>query len=772
MSLARTDEQRLLAENLRRFLAEENQFEHHRQRLNAIPPQRLALWPGLVDMGVIGAAFDEGSGGFAGDARSIAVVMFELGRALAIEPFLGSAIVAGRVLLHLTDAAEREQQVAAMIGGERISVLAHDAGFDPFAKPLLKAVRSGAGYSLKGRVRGVRHADVADDFLVSAQIDDGDVAIFRVARSAIDSASHRLMDGAGAADLAFDGFVCSDDARLKLSEPAMAVISDALEWGLFGLTAEAAGLIEAANEATFRYLGERKQFGVMIGSFQALQHRAADMYMAAQEVTAIVNLAIDALADGVSPRRSVLLSAAKVLADTAGRRVGHDAIQMHGGMGVSDELNVSHFGRRLATIRAEFGSADLHRQRFGCDQDLSDILALQDSDEARAWRDEVREFTRKHLPEAIGRKGALGLEINKEDYVGWQKVLYQHDWFAGAWPQEHGGQGWDLRKQLIFAQESTLNNAPMIRPYGVSMVGPVIYSYGSDAQKRDHLPGILSNDVWWCQGYSEPGAGSDLAAIKTTAELDGDHYVVNGAKMWTTEAHWADWMHCLVRTDKSGKPQSGITFLLIDMKTPGIEIKPIVTIDGLHHTNALFLDNVRVPVGNRVGAEGQGWGIAKFLLGNERISIADTGPKLRLLRHVKALHARAMASADVPDALKTLMSTRLADLSIQLMTLCALERQYIEAWADGAKFGAEASILKVRGTEILQAITELGLELEGPLAAAFDPEDLHRSPFEHFDEIRQASLMGLEYLYGRCWSIFGGTNEIQRNIIAKQVLGI
>jgi len=395
---------------------------------------------------------------------------------------------------------------------------------------------------------------------------------------------------------------------------------------------------------------------------------------------------------------------------------------------------------------------------------------IGESTEKRAWRTEVRRFVETHLPGDLARKVATGLKIEKADYVRWQKILHENGWFAGAWPKEHGGQGWSLVKQLIFTQESATCNAPMIMPYGVSMVGPVIYSFGSDAQKREHLPGILSSDVWWCQGYSEPGAGSDLASLKTFAERDGDHYVVNGSKMWTTEAHWADKMHCLVRTSRDGKPQQGISFLLIDMRSPGITVQPIVTIDGIHHTNQTFFDNVRVPVTNRVGEEGRGWAIAKFLLGNERTSIADTGPKLRLLKHLKLLHAAFLTDAHNSAALKANVTIALAELEIQLLTLCNLEAHYVDEWMGGRKVGAEASILKIRGTEILQALSELALQLEGPLGAAHDPNDLHLPSDARLTAAQQASMMGHEYLYGRCWSIFGGTNEIQRNIIAREIL--
>ena len=306
----------------------------------------------------------------------------------------------------------------------------------------------------------------------------------------------------------------------------------------------------------------------------------------------------------------------------------------------------------------------------------------------------------------------------------------------------------------------------MISPYGVNMVGPVLQAFGTAEQQQKYLPGILSNETWWCQGYSEPNAGSDLASLKTTAVRDGDHYIVNGTKMWTTEAHWADMMHCLVRTDREVKPQRGISFLLIDMKSPGISIQPIVTIDGQHHTNQTFFDDVRVPVENLVGTEGQGWTIAKFLLSNERVAIADTGPKLRLLARIKAMLAALPSSPG-----KGHLANKLADAEIQLLGLCAMEEDYVQSWSDGgSKEGPQASILKIRGTEILQYLSEIAMEIEGPMGAAHDPHDLHRDPAGDIGPAAQASLIAHQYLYGRCWSIFGGTNEIQRTIIAQNLL--
>lgn len=386
------------------------------------------------------------------------------------------------------------------------------------------------------------------------------------------------------------------------------------------------------------------------------------------------------------------------------------------------------------------------------------------------FRAEVRAFVRDKLPLDIAEKVRRGREIEKDDYVRWQKILHAQGWLLGSWPEEWGGAGWDAERQLAFLQEAGLAGGPMIIPYGISMVGPVLNTFGAEEQKRRHIPGIVSNDVWWCQGYSEPGAGSDLAALKTAAVLEGDRYIVNGSKMWTTEAHWADMMHCLVRTSTSGRRQDGITFLLIDMKTPGITVRPIVTIDGQHHTNQIFFDNVEVPAENLVGEQDRGWTIAKFLLSHERLSIADTGPKLRLFEKLERMLRAVQAGNGAPDAVKARLEAKLTDLRVQLTTLRAMETYFVSGWAKGRPEGADASMLKVRGTEVLQALSELALDLQGPYAGVHDPNDLH-APMQGEDSAaQQASAMAHQYLYGRCWSIFGGTNEVQRNIIAKHVL--
>ncbi|HEX5805645.1 MAG TPA: acyl-CoA dehydrogenase family protein [Macromonas sp.] len=399
----------------------------------------------------------------------------------------------------------------------------------------------------------------------------------------------------------------------------------------------------------------------------------------------------------------------------------------------------------------------------------NDQAAPFDAAAEAAFRAEVREFVATELAAETRHKVANSLYLEKHDYVNWQQALRRKGWFGAWWPREFGGEGWSVKQEHAFLQECAIQGAPMIIPYGVNMLGPVLHAFGTDKQKAEHLQGILNSEVWWCQGYSEPNSGSDLASLKTRAVRDGDHYVVNGTKMWTTEAHWADKMHCLVRTDSTGKKQQGISFLLIDMDTPGLSVDPIVTIDGVHHTNQTFFDNVRVPVENLVGVEGEGWKIAKYLLSRERAFIADTGNKIRMMKQIKATVARNEHTLSTLE--RAFQTDHLARIEADLTALLALENDYINEWMAGRDDGIGASVLKVRGTEVLQAMTEFWRDAQGAYGACYDAnlrdggDGLNASqPWVH------ASAANYNYLYGRCWSIFGGTNEVQRNLIAAQAL--
>ena len=387
--------------------------------------------------------------------------------------------------------------------------------------------------------------------------------------------------------------------------------------------------------------------------------------------------------------------------------------------------------------------------------------------EGMLFRAEVRHWCERELPARVRAKVQANLFLEKEDYLAFLHALVPKGWVAGHWPREHGGRGWTPLQRFIFEEESAACGAPWLIPFGISYVGPVIHTFGSRWQKERFLPPILASTEWWAQGYSEPGAGSDLAALKTRAVREGDEYVVTGQKIWTSYAQWADWMFCLVRTSDEGRRQAGISFLLIDMKTPGITVRPIRTMDGCHHVNEVFLDEVRVPACNLVGEEGSGWGYAKFLLSNERVIAAETGRSMRQLAHLRSLVAADPQRADRDD-----FQRRLAELELRLHALRAFCLQTAQAMDPHAAPGAEASIMKIRGSELQQAIAETTMEWLGAHGTVYDPALVHLD--------RPASATGPElgpglvrdYLHGRAATIYGGANEIQRNVIAKMELGL
>jgi len=396
-------------------------------------------------------------------------------------------------------------------------------------------------------------------------------------------------------------------------------------------------------------------------------------------------------------------------------------------------------------------------------------MDLRYADEELAFRDAVRAFVRAHLPADIARKVLEHRRLGKEDHVRWQDILAGRGWLAGHWPKEHGGCGWTPVEIHIFDEETAAQGAPRLIPFGLSMVAPVIMAFGSPWQKAHYLTRIRENRDWWCQGYSEPGAGSDLASLKTRAVRDGDHYVVNGQKTWTTLAQHADMIFCLVRTDATVKKQEGISFLLIDMHSPGITVRPIVTIDEEHEVNEVFFEDVRVPVANLVGDEGKGWTYAKYLLGHERTGIAGVGASRRELVTLKAI-ARAERKNGRALAEDPGFAARVAQVEIELMALEATVMRVLGS--RGSAPGPEASILKIKGTEIQQTLTELMMDALGPYALPFRPEAMALDAEDAPVGPEYAGPLAARYFNYRKVTIYGGSNEIQRNIIAQMVLGL
>ena len=378
------------------------------------------------------------------------------------------------------------------------------------------------------------------------------------------------------------------------------------------------------------------------------------------------------------------------------------------------------------------------------------------------FRDEIRSWIENEYPKHIKEKQEKGESLTKEEVTEFHKALAAKGWMGYNWPTEYGGTGWTSSQIYIFQKEFGLAGCPNILPFGVAMVGPVIYTFGNEEQKKRFLPDILSFDTWWCQGYSEAGSGSDLASLKTKAVREGDYYIVNGSKTWTTLAQHADWIFNLVRTETTEKRQEGISFLLIDMNTPGVEVEPIITIDGAHEVNSVFFTDVKVPVENLIGEEGKGWTYAKFLLANERFGIAVVGAEIRQLNKLKQI----VSELDNPA-----LSRKVKEVEIDISALEMLGLRMLSDIETKGHPGPESSILKIRGTEIQQRLTELFIEASGEYAL------IYPGPHGHLDSSKPSGPDHVakslsKYLNYRKTSIYGGSNEIQKNIISKMILGL
>jgi alkylation response protein AidB-like acyl-CoA dehydrogenase len=403
-------------------------------------------------------------------------------------------------------------------------------------------------------------------------------------------------------------------------------------------------------------------------------------------------------------------------------------------------------------------------------------MALELSAEDLAFRDEVRAFLADKLPRRLSDKVKEGRRLTKADMEEWHAILAEKGWLANHWPREWGGCDWSVVQKFVFEVETAMAGAPRIVPFGLSMLGPVLIKYGNEAQRRHWLPRIVDGSDWWCQGFSEPGAGSDLASLSCRAERRGDVYVVNGQKTWTTLAQYADMIFCLVRTSTEGRKQEGISFLLIDMKSPGVEVRPIRLLDGDCEVNEVFFSDVEVPADNLVGEENKGWTYAKYLLTYERTNIAGIGASMAAFERLK-LAATTAQRGGRPLAEDPAFALRMAELEIDLENMKTTNLRALAAAGAGRDGqsrapGAESSMLKIRGTEIRQKITELMLRAAGPHARPWLPDWLDEGANYHRPGPDFAPAVAASYFNNRKLSIFGGSNEVQRDIIAKMILGL
>ncbi|MGI9364193.1 MAG: acyl-CoA dehydrogenase family protein [Rhizobiaceae bacterium] len=389
----------------------------------------------------------------------------------------------------------------------------------------------------------------------------------------------------------------------------------------------------------------------------------------------------------------------------------------------------------------------------------------------QAFQQEVRTFFKEKLPHQLNNKVKSGKRLSKQDLENWHAILNADGYLNAHWPKEFGGKGWNAIERDIFDVEANAAGAPRVVPFGLNMLAPVLMAFGSSEQQDYHLPRIVDGTNWWCQGYSEPGSGSDLASLKMSAVREGDHYILNGQKTWTTLGQHADWIFCLVRTSKEGKPQEGISFILVDMKSPGVEVRPIILLEGTHEVNEVWFTNVKVPVENLVGEENKGWTYAKFLLVHERSGIAGVGDALASIDHLKHI-ARDQKKDGKPLAQDPMFARRLAEIEVDLSAMRTTNMRVMQAAASGAPPGPEVSMLKIKGTVLRQSINDLTRRALGPYAMPFVSEALDIGYNEEPIGPDYANPVAADYFNHRKTSIYGGSNEIQRNIISKMMMGL
>ena len=392
-------------------------------------------------------------------------------------------------------------------------------------------------------------------------------------------------------------------------------------------------------------------------------------------------------------------------------------------------------------------------------------MDLNFTPEEQAFREQIRAWVAKSLPAEISHKVHNSLRMTKQDMQAWARILGKEGWLGWGWPKQFGGPGWNSIQQHLFEEECALAGAPRVVPFGPVMVAPVIMAFGTPAQQERFLPGIMSGEVWWSQGYSEPGSGSDLASVKCKAERKGDYYLVNGQKTWTTLGQHGDWIFCLVRTNSEGKPQTGISFLLIDMKSPGVSVRPIVLLDGEAEVNEVWFDNVEVPADQLIGEENKGWTYAKHLLAHERTNIADVNRGKRELERLKRV-AQAEGVYDDPR-----FRDEIAKVEVDLVALEMMVLRVLAAAKNGKNSLDVAGLLKIRGSEIQQRYTELMMLAGGPASVPFIREAMEAGWQGGFAAAAHVAPLAGTYFNYRKTTIYGGSNEVQRNIVAQTVLG-
>jgi len=774
----RNEARELLKNSASAFVQGELRLAAVRALRDATPCFDRNLWRRLAGMGWTGALVPEDCGGSGLGPGEMACLVETLGAALLPEPLVATAVLAVEAL-KAGEGKVRDRLLQQVAVGECIVAVAHQDSGAVGAAPTRV---SGAGGTL--RIDGSKHHVFpgvgADGFLVAALDAKDGVGLYWVKADApgLTIQAEARADGTASATLVLKGVsVNTDDVIIHPSAAGAARLQTAVDHAVIMTSVELVGVMKRAFELTLDYLRTREQFGKPIGSFQALQHRAADLYIQQELAVSAAQDAIDVLDRG-APAAEVAAAAsrAKSRCADAARLITREAIQFHGAIGFADEHDIGLYLQRALVLAAWLGNSATHRRRYARvappeaelpaaatraartswpqsglrapkPESIKDWEAMDDA----AFRAEVRQYFEENYPHHLRY---LLRRARWSETRDWYFAMSHKGWIAPHWPREHGGMGLSPSKLLIFLEEQERWGIARAPDQGLVMFGPLLMKWGTEEQKRTYLPSILSGEHIWGQGYSEPNAGSDLASLRTEAVADGDHFVINGQKIWSTLAQDATHMFLLARTDKSAPKQKGISFFLVDLKTPGITLRPIRNIEGHEEFCETFFDNVRVPKENLVGKLNEGWTVAKALLGFERL---NHGSPKRAQYPLKRLELVARDLGLMGDAEFVSKYTK---LRLDVADLAAAYRRFADVFRSGKPLGAEASLLKLWATETYCRLVDLLIEVAGDSGGLRGELELGR---------QKVDVLSPFYI-GFVATIAAGSNEIQRNILAKRVL--
>ncbi len=759
----------LLADSARDFCRRSLDVARLRALRGATPAFDAEAWRAMCDLGWPAIAVPEGAGGLGLGAHAVGTVCRQLGQVIAPEPMLETGIAAASALSRL-DTGSAGAHLQALLGGRAMITIALMEQREDLraAATSVTATPEGPGFNLNGTIRDLPLATDMDAYLIPAQCDRTPSLFYVPAHSeGVRFTARTLSDGTTAGDLDFTGAGFNADAVIGKGAAVTAAIDFARELARLGASAYLLGLAEALFDVTVEYLCTREQFGRPIGSFQALQHRAVDLFIQKTLAAAVVDECLVAFDDTADPNvRARVASRAKYRAGEAALLIARQAVQLHGGIGYTDECNVGLFLNRALVLTSRYGNNTFHCRRLaqlipaGDDAEEVDALtAIVDEPADGDWNalsdDAFRTVIRRWLArEYPADMRYLSKRLRWEEIKPWYQKLAEKGWVAPAWPIEHGGMGLSPAKLLIYIDEQERFGVARAPDMGIHLVGPLLIKHGTPEQRTRYLPPILAGDEVWCQGYSEPNAGSDLASLKTEARRDGDEFVIKGQKTWTTLAQDATHMFCLARTSTEGKPQEGISFFFIEMQQAGVTIRPIRNLAGQEEFCEVFLDDVRVPADCLVGEINQGWTIAKALLSFERIFLGSPKQSQSALKRLETI---ALASGLYEDAAFTDKITR---LKLDVLDLETTYKRFADIVRRGETLGADVSLLKIWSSETFARVSELMLEAAGADGAVVGKIDFSGA---HVDILSQ-------FYNARPATIYAGSNEIQRNILSKHVL--